>query len=138
MIQPSGLCEKSQEKITSNFEYDSAAMLEPDTSRKEVVVKVWSGVSVVGEAKSCGGESFNVEKEEDANQSVLFKEVIEKQWMALAQKKQQQKKMKASYGETVERLVGQVKGRRNRGESGWRGNFSDGVDSDGAADERSV
>ncbi|KAH7817826.1 uncharacterized protein MONOS_11432 [Monocercomonoides exilis] len=39
----------------------------------------------------------------------MFKEVIEKQQTALAQKKQEQKKMKASYEEKVERLVVQVR-----------------------------
>ncbi|KAH7817738.1 uncharacterized protein MONOS_13867 [Monocercomonoides exilis] len=42
-------------------------------------------------------------------QKAPFNEVIEKEQTALAQKKQEQKKMKASYEEKVDRLVVQVR-----------------------------
>ncbi|KAH7830261.1 uncharacterized protein MONOS_13538 [Monocercomonoides exilis] len=53
-------------------------------------------------------------------QKALFNEVIETQQTALARKKQEQKKMKASYEENVERQVGQVK---EQNELVLRGNF---------------
>ncbi|KAH7815770.1 uncharacterized protein MONOS_3752 [Monocercomonoides exilis] len=54
-------------------------------------------------------ELSKVQEQTISEQKALFKEVIEKQQTALAQKKQEQKKMKASYEEKVERLVVQVR-----------------------------
>ncbi|KAH7826200.1 uncharacterized protein MONOS_1036 [Monocercomonoides exilis] len=144
--QQGGVC---QEKFAASIRDGSAVVLGPDTSGKGVVVKAGSGVSVVGEANSSGGEGggggsegtrsliserseknsagtsgggggaeggvdasvrqkmnkmeketkmlmalSKVQKQTISEQKALYNEVIEKQQTALAQKKQEQKKMK--------------------------------------------
>ncbi|KAH7827233.1 uncharacterized protein MONOS_16446 [Monocercomonoides exilis] len=56
LILPLGLCEKFQEKFVVSIGDGSAVMVGPDPSGKGVVVKVGSGVSVVGKANSCWGK----------------------------------------------------------------------------------
>ncbi|KAH7814776.1 uncharacterized protein MONOS_10266c1 [Monocercomonoides exilis] len=130
LILPSGLCEKCQEKFAASIGDGSIVVVGPDPSRKGVVAKARSGVSIVSKANNDsrsekkgvgtnggGGVCIGYEGGVDATvrskmnkmeketkmliallnvhikticeKKGLFNEVIAKQQMSVAQKKQE-------------------------------------------------